>query len=286
MISYFSRLARPPAILSTGNDLGRYKHLLLKLYASNDSTQCKSTSRDLNSISSNLDTLTSSYYSRPNLACRDTIRCTASPPPTVARTPYAAPDTDAQWESAGTDTREDRRFPRRGLTHGRAQPHGISQRRGRRGRYCCRYTAAAAATAVSAFFGFSTEAAAVVAAVAAAAAVAPVAAAAASASLGLALVACGASARYTTRPSSVRWPGRAKGCGAHQSNSIIKGRVLSAPIVPRAAWDEAPVHVCPDQRIVSCSNMGHGGKGARFTRQPSKECCRGITRARTNAMHS
>ena len=50
-IDFSGRLARPAAILSGRNDLGRYGHLLLKLYACSDSVDHKGITRDLVSIS-------------------------------------------------------------------------------------------------------------------------------------------------------------------------------------------------------------------------------------------
>ena len=53
---------------------------------------------------------------------------------------------------------------------------------------------------------------------------------------------------HATTASSACWQGRAKGCGAHQSNGIVHARVVSAPIASRAAWEEAPLrHVRANQ---------------------------------------
>ena len=81
-----------------------------------------------------------------------------------------------------------------------------------------------------------------------------------------------------------RWG--AKACGKMKTGAGLGlwGKRLTGPVemmMPQAQEEDeseefptrdtilsSPVHVRPNQCILSCSNMGHGGKGARFTRQP------------------
>ena len=122
---YFSGLARPPAILSTGNDIGRCGHLLLKLYASNDSAQYKSITRYLISISNDLDgrvRLTSSHD--PPLRAM-----TPSGPPQVHRQPSHARHTLNQTQMCSGSQQGRTQYKKDGfrdadshLCLGRAQP--------------------------------------------------------------------------------------------------------------------------------------------------------------------